>query len=263
MTAHETMLDNVAVYALGALPSAEADDVRAHIATCDECREEYRQLKPAVDAVGYSAEACADAENGAVFASPLLKKRIMARIRAEAAPPARSNVGEMRAVRPIVWPAYAVAAACLIVAAVTTIFNISLNEELHQSQTQVAQFNAHAGVAARELARQRTALADLVATDSQRFPANGGEVVRHGNRLYIALNALPSPPKGKVYQAWTLHAGASKMSPSVTFVPNRGGVAFVPLPVNASAVVAVAVSVEPDGGSKQPTSKPSFIVRLS
>src|SRR5947207_274170 len=69
MNAHDTMLDDVAVYALGALPPKEAAAVRGHIATCAECAAEYRRLKPAVDAVAYSAEACADSASGGVVAS--------------------------------------------------------------------------------------------------------------------------------------------------------------------------------------------------
>ena len=265
MTVHDEMLDNVAVYALGALPTAEAQSVREHLATCNECRDEYRRLRPAVNAVGVSAEACPDAASAANAVAPpgpLLKKRIMQQVRQ-----ARPNVAQMQAVRPIVWPAYAVAAACLLVALVTGIINLSLNSQLRESQTRVAQLNAHASAAAREIARQRTELADLIAPDSQRYPvtaaAASGEVVKHGDRLYIAMNALPPPPKGKVYQAWTLHAGATKMSPSVTFVPNSSGVAVVPVPTSAASVVAVAVSVEPDGGSKQPTSTPTFVLKLS
>src|SRR5947209_20312078 len=107
MSSHEAMLDDVAVYALGALPPDQARSVRAHLATCKECADEYRRLKPAVDAVAYSAEACNDPVNGTVVPSPRLKARIMNQVRSSAAPRV-TNVGEMRAVRPIVWPAYAV-----------------------------------------------------------------------------------------------------------------------------------------------------------
>lgn len=262
MIAHDDMLDNVAVYALGALPQREAAEVRAHLATCEECREEYRALRPAAGVIGGAAEACPDAASastgsGIAPPGPLLKKRIMQQI--------RPNVAEMRAVRPIVWPAYAVAAACLTVALVTLVFNSLLASDLHQVQSQLAQLKSHNDAVTRDLTRQRAAMADMIAPDSQHFPvANGsGEVVKHGNRLYIAMSALPPPPKGKVYQAWTLRAGATQMSPSVTFVPNGSGVAVVPVPVNGSSIAEVAVSVEPDGGSKQPTSKPTFVLKLS
>ena len=262
MNQHDAMLDDVAVYALGALPPTQAQAVRAHLQTCAECAAEYRRLKPAVDAVAYSAEACTDAANGAVVASPMLKSRIMNEVR-RSAPPRLSNVGEMRAVRPIVWPAYAVAAACLAVALVTTAFNISLNEELHQSQLQVAQLGTHAKSLTRQVAAQRTELADLTSSDSQHYAVEGGEVVRRGNRLYIAMDTMHMPPHGKVYQAWIMPRGATRMTPSVTFMPDRGGIAVIHIPAQASHVTEIAVSMEPEGGSQQPTSKPTFLVKLT
>lgn len=263
MMPHEAMLDDVAVYALGSLPPDEAGKVRAHLSTCEECREEYAQLQPAAGAVAYAAEACPDQEHGAVVANPLLKARIMQQIRREAAPPAKSNVAEMRAVRPIVWPAYAVAAACLLIALVTGIMNISLNDQMRQTRTELAQIDNQNHRLLQDLAHQRTALADFVSPDSQRYGVDHGQVVRHGKRLYLAMEALPPPPKGKVYQAWTLRSGGARMSPSVTFVPDGGGVAVVPIPVDASAIAAVAVSIEPDGGSKQPTTTPTFIFKFN
>lgn len=257
MSAHETMLDDVAVYALGAMPAAEARVVSEHLSTCAECREEYRRLTAAVTAVGVSAEACTDAASAAASVAPpsaLLKKRIMRQI--------RPNVGEMRAVRPIVWPAYAVAAASLIVALITGIFNISLNSEVRSGQNELAQMSAHNGQVTRELAYQRAALADLVSPAAEHYAVRTGEVVRHGSRLYLAMDALPAPPKGKVYQAWTLHRGANTMAPSVTFVPDSNGVAVIAIPGNASALSAVALSVEPDGGSRQPTSTPTFVLKF-
>lgn len=257
MTSHESMLDSIAVYALGALPPNEAQAVRTHVETCAECREEYRGLVPVVSALALSAQACPDAASAADSVAPpgpLLKKRIMREV--------RPNVGEMRAVRPIVWPAYAVGAACLAIALITGIVNMSLNSELHQTQTQLAQLSGHNALLARDLAHQRTALADLVSPQAQHFAVQDGEVVRHGSRLYIAMDTLPAAPKGKVYQAWTLHAGAKRMSPSVTFVPDAGGVAVVPIPADAAHVAAVAVSIELDGGSRQPTSKPTFVLKF-
>jgi anti-sigma-K factor RskA len=263
MNSHEAMLDDVAVYALGSLPPEEASFVRRHLETCEECREEYAKLQPAADALAYSVESCPDLERGEVVASPLLKARIMQQIRRDASHLPRTNVAEMRAVRPIVWPAYAVAAACLAIALITGIMNISLNDQMHQTRTELTQIAGQNHRLLQDLAQQRVALADLVSPDSQRYGVEGGQVIRHGKRLYLAMEALPPPPKGKVYQAWTLRSGATRMSPSVTFVPYPNGVIVVPIPVDASAIAAVAVSVEPDGGSKQPTSTPTFVLKFS
>ncbi|MGB8966179.1 MAG: zf-HC2 domain-containing protein, partial [Candidatus Cybelea sp.] len=84
MMSHDEMLDGVAAYALGVLPPDEAAAVASHLQTCAECREEYRLLRPAVTAVAYSAETCADADSGALIASPLLKARVMKEVRAGA-----------------------------------------------------------------------------------------------------------------------------------------------------------------------------------
>ena len=263
MNAHDdALLDDVAVYALGALPPEQAKATREHLATCPECRAEYKRLKPAVDAVAYSAEACTDEINGLVVPSPRLKAKIMDQIR-KSAVPRLSNVGEMRAVRPIVWPAYAVAAACLAIALVTTAFNISLNENVNSAKTQIALLDTQAKIMHRKIASQSVELADLTSTDSQHYAVENGEVVRHGNRLYIAMQSMGMPPRGKVYQAWIMHKGGKQMTPSVTFMPDRSGVAVIHVPVQGMQVEEVAVSMEPEGGSKQPTSKPTFVVKLS
>jgi anti-sigma-K factor RskA len=81
--------------------------------------------------------------------------------------------------------------------------------------------------------------------------------------MYLTLAKLPPLPRGKVYQAWTLPKGAKAVQPSLTFSPNADGVAVVALPVDASKVGAVAVSVEPEGGSKTPTTTPTFVRPIS
>jgi anti-sigma-K factor RskA len=87
-------------------------------------------------------------------------------------------------------------------------------------------------------------------------------VLTHGDRLYLAMHGLPAPPRGRVYQAWTLAKGAKSVAPSVTFTPAGGGIAVVRLPEAATTIAAVAVSVEPEGGSKQPTTTPIAMVRI-
>ena len=106
-------------------------------------------------------------------------------------------------------------------------------------------------------------VADLLAPDAERFPVQRGAVVRGNGRILIALQHLPKPPAGKVYQAWTLHKGAKAVAPSITFSPDAGGAVLIELPERSADLVAVAVSVEPAGGSKKPTSTPSFVRPLT
>lgn len=250
---HADMLDDVAVYALGTLAPVDAQRVREHLEACEECRAEYGQLVPAVGAVARGAEACSDAVSGDVYASPLLKARIMRDVRSSL--PQRSQA-RARETRFPLWTAYAVAAAALLVAASLGFINMSLHNQLLQYQTaQVAAPAPEAGVSERTLA-------DLVNQKAKRYIVPGGEIVRSDNRLYIAMHDIAPPPKGKVYQAWTLPKGSKTMVPGATFVPDKRGVAIVALGVDASKQHAVAVSIEPPGGSKAPTTSPVVLELL-
>jgi anti-sigma-K factor RskA len=239
MTTHDEMLDNVALYALGALSPREAAGVAAHLQSCEECRAEYELLRPAVTAIGYSAEA--DART--VAPSFTLKTRLMKQVRSTkpggSSRPARSAVPS--------WPAL-IAAACFAVAVGAGLWNASLRDRLGHDESRIAQ--------------QSAVIADVTAPDAKRYPFGHGSVVVHGRNLYIAMHALAQPPKGKVYQAWTLPKGSKRMAPSITFKPGASGETVLRLPVSANAVVAVAVSVEPAGGSKQPTTKPIALTLL-
>jgi anti-sigma-K factor RskA len=247
MTSHDELFDSIAAYALGVLPPAEAQAVEAHLQSCERCRDEYRALRPAVTAVAYSAEACADASTGAVVASPLLKSRIMKHVRAEAAAQPKRGADVASPPTPSAWPVYALAAACLALAIVTGLTNLSLNRRLNRDLA--------------ETAAQTQTIADLTAPGAQRYSFAGGEVVTNDDRIYIAMRNLPEPPPGRVYQAWTLARGAKSVAPSRIFMP-RSGTTVVPLPETAGRTAAVAVSVEPMGGSKQPTTKPIAVVRI-
>jgi anti-sigma-K factor RskA len=71
---------------------------------------------------------------------------------------------------------------------------------------------------------------------------------------------LQAPPGGKVYELWYQPSAGAKMRPAGTFVPSRGSVlATVRV---GSEFDLLAVSVEPDGGSPQPTSPPVFVAKV-
>jgi anti-sigma factor RsiW len=205
MSSHEEMLEQVAAYALGTLPAAEAATVAEHTRACPECAAEYRDLRAAVSAVAYSAEADA--------ASPLLKRRIMAKVRGRERPGAG------------VWAASALAAACIVLAVLAA---------LHHAPSP--------GPAARQ------------------YAFAGGDVSLAGGHAYVEIHQLAPLPKGHVYQVWTLARGARSVRPSITFTATRG--ARLAIPHAPGALAAIAISVEPTGGSLHPTTKPIAFVRL-
>ncbi len=254
---HDAMLDDVAVYALGAMSPEDAARVREHIATCAECRAEYEALRPAAGALAYSVEACATGDNGPQV-SELLKPRIMREVRSGMAPARQASA------RPaFVWPAYLVAAACIAIALFSTISNIAVNGQLKTAQTELDGIRIASTANARALDAERTTIADLTSADAKRYPTPQGAVVARGSKIYLAMHDMPALPKDHVYQAWTLPKGSKAMAPSVTFVPDTHGGAVLALPQDARLTTAVAISVEPDGGSKAPTTKPIAVVALN
>ena len=83
-----------------------------------------------------------------------------------------------------------------------------------------------------------------------------GEVVRIGDeRAVLVAENLPSAPEGKVYEAWLMRDDIPE--PAGLFEPPRdGGVAAAPIEGSLRDADAVAVTVEPSGGSSAPTSEP-------
>jgi anti-sigma-K factor RskA len=246
---HDEMLDDVAAYALGVLPSSDVAAVEEHISTCAECRAEYDALAPAVTAVGYSAEVAAEQLPG-----PELKARIMRAVRSEV-PVRRRSFATL--------PAYLAAAACICIAAGLAWQNNRLRDEVTIAQRQSAAQRVALAQQTAANAREQRVLADLAAGDARRYPFEHGAVVTRGSRVYVAMHGTAQLPAGRVYQAWTLAKGAKTVRPSVTFTVANSNTTIVEIPAGAQSLAAVAVSIEPAGGSRQPTTKPIALVKLN
>lgn len=252
------MLELVAAAALGVLPVADRARVDAFILADPEARAEFEDLRAAADLIGMAAEAPPDAARSAQ-----MKARLMAAVRGSAAEPAPVSPLQRRPAPRVVWMSALAAAAALVFALISTMQSEGLRSERddanRRAQTLQAQVTAERNV----IERDGRILADLTASDAKTYAVPYGSVVTRGSHLYLALHALPPLPRGHVYQAWTLPKGRAAMSPSLTFTPTGTGTTLVPLPEDAAQTTAVAVSVEPAGGSRAPTTKPAFVQPLT
>jgi anti-sigma-K factor RskA len=256
----EAMMELVAAYALGVLPPSEHRLVTAYMLEHPEARREFEMLRPTADLIGLVAEEPVDSARSA-----RMKQRLMATVNAQAAP-ARASIDVQRAgMQRSSWfiGAGLATAAAIVFALVSTIQNFSLRGDLANANAHAAALQAQIAQNERVRLHDREMVADLLAGDAQRFPVAHGEVVRRGTHLYLTLQSLPPLPRGKVYQAWTMAKGSKVLAPSVVFSPSASGAAVVALPENAETLALVALSVEPEGGSKIPTSKPTFVRPLS
>ena len=255
----ESMLESVALYALGVLPREEAALIAAFIASDDEARAEYNDLRSAAIALAHTADEPVDSTRSA-----RLKERLMAKVRAEAA----ASRADRTLARPPVstawlWGTGLAAAAAIVISIVTVAQDVNTRGELAAAQRRAATLQTELAESQRSAAAENRTLTDLQAPDARRYQVAQGTVVVRHDRVYFALSKLNALPKGHVYQAWTAPKGSTTMAPSVTFTPNADGVAIVALPVDATRVGTVAVSVEPEGGSKAPTTTPTFVRPLS
>jgi anti-sigma-K factor RskA len=90
-----------------------------------------------------------------------------------------------------------------------------------------------------------------------------GRVIAWGpSELHLVAHGLTALPAGKVYQAWFIRPGAPP-TPAPTFVPDARGDASVALPVGPEKGLTIAVTVEPAGGSRAPTTKPFFVASIN
>lgn len=78
---------------------------------------------------------------------------------------------------------------------------------------------------------------------------------------WVIADGLARPADNHVYQLWYAKPGSKQMRPSGTFVPGGSGSVTRQVKIGAH-VGTLAVTVEPHGGSQQPTSKPIAVQTL-
>jgi anti-sigma-K factor RskA len=91
--------------------------------------------------------------------------------------------------------------------------------------------------------------------------ASGTVTVAGANHLHMQLSGLVALPAGKQYQAWIIRPGSAP-KPEPVFSPDEGGAGSVDIPESPTKGALVAVTVEPAGGSQQPTSKPFLVAKI-
>ena len=148
-----------------------------------------------------------------------LRDRILLAARDE-----RPNVVPLRPRR--LYPVVAVAAvaACAVIA--LGLWNVSLHNRLSRAE-----------------ALQSVALSG----------ASGSLVVGQNGSAALVMYRLDAAPAGKTYEAWIIKG---KQAPAPAGVFRGGGTTFVPIDGKVKSGSVVAVTVEPAGGSKAPTTKP-------
>ncbi|MDQ2848002.1 MAG: anti-sigma factor [Actinomycetota bacterium] len=255
--------------ALDALPADEATAFAEHLADCPTCAEEFRGLQETAALLG-AAEAVRppaalrDRVLEAAARTPQLPPIVLGlqgRHRSTELPPdapvdqpARSDGNTVVPIgsaaphkvswlrRPTGW--LAAAAAVVVIAGGVT-------WAVRGSQTAPP-------TASQQL--QQCVTSDSAAKKVNPNVGTGGsvDVSTHCLGVVLQLPEMAAPPAGKAYQIWKIDGGAPQSEGLVNLAAN----APLVLPIKAEDA-ALAVTVEPAGGSKAPTTAPIWAVRLT
>ena len=273
--------ETAALYALGALSQQEARAFVAHLHEgCEACYAELQQFNDVVDELGAAAAPIAPPAH----LRDLLTKRIE-KEKSKARPEPRSVIPVAETPSPIPRsPAPArlplsrvlpwAAAAALLIAVIYTFTSWrserqSLRAALEQERARAAEV-ADENVRLKEEAGQKSELSYELAQINSVLNSPQWRVVQlagleptpnssarvywdvQGNRWVVTAD-LPPAPEDKVYQLWFV-TPTEKISAGLITPDKTGhGFAVVPFPPNAAHLAAAAITLEPRGGSQQPT----------
>jgi anti-sigma-K factor RskA len=248
MSGHTPIPDDVAAlisaHALGVLEPDQAALAEEHIAASDDCRRAYED---ALETAAALALAVDDSEPPAE-----LRGRILAAARAERPAAVRSPVrvpAPRRGLRLAGLLTPSTGFAALGVAAAIAFALIAVSQ--HDSAS-----------SARD--RERALVAIVSAPDARIVPlaptaggAPGGRVIVSNGRAAL-VSSLRPPPPGRTYQAWGLRPGGAAPVPLPTF--SHSGAVLILNGIGSYS--GVGVTVEPSGGSQQPSSAPFVVASL-
>ena len=217
--------DLTAAYALDALDAEDAREYEAHLAHCERCRDELASLSEAAGALAYATDAPAPPAE--------LRARILQQARRE-----RPNVVPLRPnwARPVA--AVAAIAACTAIG--LGIWAGSLSNNLDDQK------------------RIAAVLSDPDALRSTFEGSRGTLVVSSTGDAVLVMNRLAAARPGRTYEAWVASEGSPQ--PAGTF-DGGGKVTVVLLERRVPQGAAVMLTVEQDGGTDAPTTRPFLTVQ--
>ena len=240
-------------YALDALTDEEKELVEAYLVEHPEARAQVDELQSVTDAIPY----------GVLPVEPQrrLKDALMARVAVDQRSSASeqkqaSNPREKRWAN--LFPAFSFA-----VATIAVVWAVILNIQLSQlrndvsalGEALVAQSNSLELINAKlpQTPVSAAVTVSLKGTDVQ--PQAQGQLIADPNSqsAVLVIVGLDQLEPGRTYQVWLIDGGGPQSAGLLTVDENGQGVLIVTSELSIGSFQALGISVEPDGGSQQPT----------
>jgi anti-sigma factor RsiW len=225
-----------AAYALDALDDGERERYEAHLASCEDCRNELATLSETAGLLAWGVESPAP--------PPELRDRLLAAAASERENVVPFRLRDRRVVRSLAG--VAAVAACAAIG-----------------------FGIWAGMLSHSLDKQRSALAaeqravqiylDPSSTKTPLQGRSGTVAVDSTGQGVLVVRRLPAAPAGKIYEAWVIPPGSKPIRAGV--FDGGGSMTMVRLEQAVPTGSVVATTMERGGGVDAPTSEPLFTAR--
>lgn len=234
-------------YALDALPDAERAEFEKHLARCPSCAEEIRGMRETAARLAMAT---------AVTPPTGMRSRVLAVTpHTRQLPPPGRNLLARTGLRRISLSRTALSAGILTLAAAVVfllVTQVATSRQLRQAQ---AGNRAIAAVLAAPDARVEAVTATV-----------GGRVTAvmslREHEAVVTAAGMPAPPGTRVYQLWVMSSSGAARSAGLLTITSAGSAT----PVLAAGVLPgdrLGITVEPAGGTKQPTTTPVVIMPVT
>jgi anti-sigma-K factor RskA len=218
-------------YAIDALSPEEIESFSTHLEGCQACRDEVRELQAAAARLGASE---------AITPPAALKARVLAA--ADHLPQLPPKVRSLESARRRRWVAWIGAAAAAVVLVAGAIVGVG---QLNNSESPVASGSISQVFDASD--------AKTTTVGTPQGPVRVALSAKSG-QMAVDTRRLHSLSQSRVYQMWAVHNGRAT-SVGVIDHPRSGKI--MPIPASGTRV---AITIEPEGGSKKPTTRPFVVV---
>ncbi len=225
-------------YVLGALPEEERLEFERYLETHPDLQAEVEELGAVAGLLALSPR---EQEP-----PPELRRRIMGTVEAEAVHPRDGRRSWPARLREVVGVRdLALAAAAMLVIGLS-FWSMLLQGEVRDLQGRVQSLQSQP---------EGPQMIVLGGTGTEQG-ARAQLVTLEGDQAVLVAENMPPVPEGKTYQIWVIRGDTPQ--PSGLFEPKGDSIAaVVEKPVEGAD--AVAVTVEPEGGSKAPTTEPMLV----
>lgn len=223
----------VGAYAVDALDPEERAAFEAHLAECPACQEEVAGMQEAAALLGATA---------AVSPPAALRERVMADITTVRPLPPPTGRGSAYPRRRRFRPALLAAAAAVVIG-------------LGVGAAVVQPWADESSQAPRLSAADRVRAADDAETFTQTLDGGAEATVIRSqslNQAVLVTSDMPAPPTGKVYELWLEHEDVGMVAAGLM----DGADHEVVLEGDPATAVGFGITVEPEGGSPEPTFPP-------